>query len=250
MREAVRVTQVNEEGDLIEGKLDKYQIQNMSLSDYYQASKTFTNVHNYVAYDTAIYDAADITPAHEKSLFRRGKGSEDSVVNANTEINRKTAFHTNMNTDGEFEGGTTFILEMISVQLFLSADASEIVSKGEIEDPTVAAVAGYSAVNHYNAIANQFGLEFHISDTKVLDGLLYEFPSPFVASGMGGASVGGFVQNGFSVLSWNKLHNPYVLQSEDNFAVILKPLAAKFTPQVPFNLRVNFIGKRIRQLPR
>jgi hypothetical protein len=218
------------------------------LSQYYKMADRFVNVENHVYYDTAVYGAAVINQDHVAELFTKGQAQAGSVANTGAAIPRKGEFLTNMVTDGEFDNSTSFLLEQIAVDITLSSERATTKTNGAIIDPTNNALATLSAPNHYLAISRQFALRFRRSEQVMVSGLLFEFPSPFVASGAFGASLGGFVQNGFSIPGWNKLSEIHALQSNDRFAVDIEPVVSGFTPQVPFEIRVMFIGKRIQTL--
>src|SRR5690606_20881543 len=97
------------------GELDPRSLSSMPLAQYYSLAGSFVNVQNAVYYDAAFYEAGTaITPQHVAKLFTRGKSQASSVVNTGTVISQKGEFMTNMISDGEFEGGTTFILEQIA----------------------------------------------------------------------------------------------------------------------------------------
>lgn len=229
------------------GELDPRSISQMPLAQYYSLAGSFVNVQNAVYYDIAYYAAGTaITPQHIAKLFTKGKTQNTNVVNTGTAIAVKGEFMTNMISDGEFEGGTTFMLEQIACDFLLTSEpATTYGDRGEIENPVHAASATYSLANHYAAVSRQFELVYMRNEEPKLRGLLCEFPSPFVASGSIGNSLGGFIQNGYAN-TWNKLSRVPVLQSEDKFSLELRPLADTFTPTVPLVLRVALIGKAIK----
>lgn len=244
---AIKTAKTKESPDGIR-ELDIKMLDRRPIADYYRLAGRMLNVENQVYYDTAVYGAAAITTAHVARLFTNGQADSAAQVNTATAIAEKGEFLTNMTTDGEFDNATSFLLEQIAVDVFLPAErATTYSAKNAISDPTNSALATYSAPLHYQAITRQFMLEFYRGDQKMVDGLLFQFPSAFVASGAFGSSLGGFIQNGFAVPTWNKLSEIHALQSNDRFSVRIRPLEA-FTPQVPFNIRVNFIGKRISTL--
>src|SRR4051812_39107272 len=96
-------------------------ISQMPLAQYGQMAGNFVNTQSASYYDTAVYAAgAAITPAKVARLFTKGKAQDTAVVNTGTVINEKGEFLTNMISDGEFEGGTTFLLEQICADFFIS----------------------------------------------------------------------------------------------------------------------------------
>jgi len=143
---------------------------------------------------------------------------------------------------------------MISVDYFPIADRPTTVTNGAIINPATEVpandpLATYSLATHYKAVSRQFGIQFIRGEKQVMvEGKVYQFPSPFTASGAIGASVGGFMQNGFSIPTWNKLSEIHALKSNDRFSVLVRPLVNGFIPQVQIDIRVLFIGKRIQTL--
>lgn len=219
------------------------------LADFYRMAGKFVNVENYVYEATALYDAGSpITTEHTIDLFEKGYAEELGVPNSGRVIQRQGENLTNMSTDGEFDNGTAFLLSMISVDIFPTAEPATLVTNGAIIEPATAPVNNYSFVNHFKALSRQFRLEFIRGEKQVMvEGKLYQFPSPFTASGAIGASAGGFMQNGFSVPTWNKLKEIHVLKSQQRFRFRITPLVNGFTPQVPVEIKVLLIGMRITE---
>jgi len=230
-------------------ELDIRKLNRTPLSDYYRMAGKFVNVENYIYEATALYAAGTpITTEHVAELFTAGHNQPGLVVNTGAVIAPKQGKNlTNMVTDGEFDNGTSFLLEMICADVFLTSEPPTSVVNGAIVNPATNPIANYSAPNHYKAVSRQWELAFiRGEDQVIVDGKLYEFPSPFVASGAFGASAGGFIQNGFSIPSWNKLSEIQALQSNDRFRVEVRPLTNGFVSQVDLQIRVQFIGKRIK----
>lgn len=227
--------------------LDLQSLSNMPLAQYYQLAGNFVNVQNSVYYDTAVYTAGTaITQGQKKSLFTKGKAADDTVVNTGVAIPEKGEFLTNMISDGEFEGGTTFILEQISVHWLLTSEQPTTLGvRGEITAPNYTASVVISAANHAKAISENFDLEYFRNEELKLRGKLRHFPSPSVISGAIGSPNAGFIQNGYQ-MTWNMLSQPKVLQSEDKFSFVLQPLIATWTPTVSFNICVELYGKSIK----
>lgn len=227
-------------------ELHPREVSAMPLAQYYQMAGSFVNTQSAVYYDTAVFAAGTaITPSTVGKLFTKGKNQDTSVVNTGTAIAEKGEALTNMISDGEFEGGTTFLLEQIAVDFLITSEPATYGTKGEITNPAHVAAATFSAANHYLAISRQMELVYLRNEEIKLRGLLCEFPSPFVASGAFGSSLGGFIQNGYAN-TWNKLSRVPVLQSEDKFSFEIRPITASWTPAVAFQLRVMLIGKTIK----
>lgn len=227
--------------------IDPQALSNLPLAQYYQMAGNFVNVQNAVYYDTAVYTAGTaITQGQKKALFTKGKGNDDTVVNTGVVIPEKGEFLTNMISDGEFEGGTTFILEQISVHWLLTSEQPTTLGvRGEITAPNYVASVVISAANHAKAISENFDLEYFRNEELKLRGKLRHFPSPSTLSGAFGSPNAGFVQNGYQQ-TWNMLSQPKVLQSEDKFSFVLQPLVATWTPTVSFNVCVELYGKAIK----
>lgn len=229
------------------GMLDVNQISNMPLATYWQMANSFVNVQNAVYYDTAVYTAGTaITAGQPKRLFTKGKSQDDTVTNTGVAIPEKGEFLTNMISDGEFEGGTTFLLEQIALDFCITSEQPTTLGvRGEIVAPNYTASVVIAAANHAKAIGDQFELQYLRNEETKLRGLLKWFPSPFGFSGAFGSPNAGFVQNGYNP-SWNLLSRVPVLQSEDKFSFVIQPLVATWTPTISFNLRVCLIGKTIK----
>jgi len=222
-------------------------ISSMPLAQYYSMAGRFVNIENAVYYDTAVYIAGTaITQGQPARLFTKGKAQDTTVVNTGVAIPEKGEFMTNMIGDGEFEGGTTFILEQIAVHYFLTSEQpTTLGTRGEITAPNYTASVVISPANHAKAINDQFELQYYRNEELKMRGHLMEFPSPFGCSGAFGSPNAGFIQNGYQQ-TWNKLSRPKVLQSEDKFSFVIQPLVATWTPTISFNIRVQLIGKAIK----
>lgn len=229
------------------GMLDLKDVSAMPLAQYYNLSGNFVNVQNAVYYDTAVYTAGTaITQGQKASLFTKGKSQDATVVNTGVAIPEKGEFMTNMISDGEFEGGTTFILEQVCAHWFLTSEQPTTLGvRGETTAPNYTASVVISAANHHKAIAEQFELQYFRNEELKMRGKLRHFPSPFGASGTFGSPNSGFVQNGYSG-RWNMLSRAVVLQSEDKFSFNVQPIVAAWTPTISFNITVELIGKVIK----
>lgn len=228
-------------------ELDPRQLSRMPLAQYYAMQSSFVNTQNAVYYDSAVYTAGTaITNAHVKRLFTKGKANDDVVANTGVAIPEKGEYLTNMISDGEFEGGTTFLLEQIAVDFCLTSEQpTTLGTRGEIVAPNYTASVVISPANHAKAIADQFELQYLRNEEIKLRGLLKLFPSPFGFSGAFGSPNAGFIQNGYNP-TWNLLSHVPVLQSEDKFSFVINPIVSTWTPTISFNLRVMLIGKVIK----
>jgi len=219
---------------------------NLPIAQYYKLGENIVNAENVVYYDSAVYTAGTaVTAAQKKRLFTLGKGEADTVVNTAVAIPEKGDFLTNMISNGEFPGGTTFLLEQIAVHAQLTSEVpTTLGTRGEITAPNYTASVVISAANNLKAYLEQINLEYYRSEQLMLSPApLYMWPSPFGMSGAIGSPNAGFVQNGgFGI----QLARPVVLGSEDPFQFVLQPTVATFTPTMGIIIRVLLIGKRLR----
>jgi hypothetical protein len=240
------MTQATRQNPLGVMELNLDTISNIPPAKYAEMSGNFVNVQNAVYYDTAVYTAGTaITQAQTKRLFVKGKGDDDSVVNTGVVIAERGEYMSNMISGGEFEGGTTFILEQVAVHFVLTSEQpTTLGTRGEITAPNYTASVVISAANHAKAISDQFELQYLRNEEIKQRGLLGWYPSPFGLSGDFGSPNSGFVQNGYGV-RWNMFARTPILQSEDKFSFVIQPIVATWTPTVSFNIRVLLIGKKI-----
>ena len=230
------------------GLIDPQSVSDMPLAQYYQMADSFVNVQKAVYYDSAVYTAGTaITAAQKKALFTKGKSQDDTVVNTGVAIAEKGEFMTNMISDGEFEGGTTFILEHISVRCVLTSEVpTTLGTRGEITAPNYTASVVISAANNFKAYMEQIELQYLRNEELKLRGPLWMWPCPFAFSGAFGSPNAGFIQNGTGLESHNMLARPIVLNSEDKFSFVLQPIVATFTPTIGTILQVVLRGKAIK----
>ena len=228
--------------------IDPQSISDMPLAQYYQMADRFVNVQKAVYYDTAVYTAGTaITQAMRKALFTKGKSQDDAVVNTGVAIPEKGEFLTNMISDGEFEGGTTFILEHIGVRMVMTSELpTTLGTRGEITAPNYTASVVISAANNFKAYTEQMELQYMRNEELKLRGPLWQWPSSFGVSGAFGSPNSGFIQNGTGLESHNMLVRPVVLNSEDKFSFVLQPIVATFTPTIGANICVVLRGKAIK----
>ena len=228
--------------------IDPQSVSDMPLAQYYQMADRFVNVQKAVYYDTAVYTAGTaVTQAMRKALFTKGKSQDDSVVNTGVAIPEKGEFLTNMISDGEFEGGTTFILEHIGVRLLMTSELpTTLGTRGEITAPNYTASVVISAANNFKAYTEQIELQYMRNEELKLRGPLWQWPSSYGISGAFGSPNAGFIQNGTVIESHNMLVRPVVLNSEDKFSFVLQPIVATFTPTIGANICVVLRGKAIK----
>lgn len=228
--------------------IDPQAVADMPLAQYYQMANSFVNVQKAVYYDTAVITAGTaVTSAQKKALFTKGKAQDDTVMNTGVAIPEKGEFLTNMISDGEFEGGTTFILEHIGVRCVLTSEVpTTLGTRGEITAPNYTASVVISAANNFKCYMEQIELQYLRNEELKLRGPLWQWPSSFVFSGAFGSPNAGFIQNGTGLETHNMLARPVVLNSEDKFSFVLQPIVATFTPTIGANISVVLRGKAIK----
>lgn len=229
-------------------EIDPQALSKLTLAQYYRdVAGNIVNAQSACYYDTAVIIAGTaVTPANKKALFTKGKSQDDTVMNTGTAIPEKGEFLTNMFTDGEFEGGTTFILEQICVDLCLTESiATTYGTRGEITAPNYTASVVISPGNNMMAYTENLELQYLRNEDVKLRSLLRYWPSPFGWSGALGIVGGGFIQNGYHN-TFNQLASPVVLQSEDRFSFVINPIVATFTPTMSAKIRVCLLGKAIK----
>lgn len=229
------------------GLVDPQSLSRLPLAQYLQMGNHLVNAQSAIYYDSAVYTAGTaITAAQPKALFTRGKSQSDTVVNTGVAIPEKGEFMTNMISDGEFEGGTTFILEQVCVHVQLTSELpTTLGTRGEITAPNYTASVVISAANNLKAYVEQIELQYKRNEETKLRAPLFMWPSPFGMSGAIGSPNAGFVQNGYQA-TWNFLSRPIVLQSEDKFSFVLNPIVATWTPTIGAVIKVLLIGKTIK----
>lgn len=230
--------------------LDINEVVGMPLAQFYEFAGNIVNVDNACYYDSAVVIAGTaLTQAQKKALFTKGKSEPDTTMNTAAAIAEKGEFLTNMITGGEFEGGTTFLLESIAVDLNLTSEvATTYGSRGQIVAPNYTASTTVSAANNHKAYTEQIELQFLRNEDIKHRGLLRFFPSPFGSSGTFGSPNAGFIQNGFGVPTWNQMARVRVLQSEDRFSSVLNPIVETWTPSMTAVIRVCLLGKVIKAM--
>lgn len=228
--------------------LDPQDLEDKPLAQYYRMADNFVNTQSALYYDTAtIVAGTAVTLGQKKALFTKGKAQDDTVLNSGTVIPEKGEFMTNMIADGEFEGGTTFILEYIGVHLVLTESiATTYGTRGEITAPNYTASAVISAANNFACYTENLELQYLRNEDVKQRAPLWAWNSPFGSTGAIGNTGSGFIQNSYNVNSFNMLARPVVLQSEDRFSFVINPIVATFTPTMTAKIRVVLCGKAIK----
>lgn len=225
--------------------ISPYQLVDRPLAQYQEYMGNVVNAQTAVYYDTAVITAGTaVTSSQKQALFTKGKDQDTTVFNTGVAIPEKGEFLTNMITDGEFEGGTTFILEAIAVDLIITSELpTTLGTRGEQTAPNYSASVTISAANNFRAYTEQIELQYRRNEDIKLRAPLRFWPSPFGATGAFGSPNAGFIQNGGGV---NFLARPVVLESEDRFSFLVQPLVSTFTPTIGALIKVVLLGKAIK----
>lgn len=224
-------------------------ITELPIAQYLAKLGRFLNTSPQDYYDTAVFVAGTaVVPTLQVKMFTKGQGEPDLIANTGAAIANKSEQLTNMVEGGEFDGGVTFILEQVAVDILLPADKPTTVTNGEIVDPTLTTLANYSASVHMQAVRQQFKLAFYRNEQEIFAGNLSEFPSPFLVSGAFGND-DGFIQNGVGGDLSRKFTHARVLESQDRFSWrLFYTGAVGFTPIIGFNIKVIMLGQVIKPL--
>jgi hypothetical protein len=222
-------------------------LEQMPIAQYYRdVAGNIVNAQSACYYDTALFVAGTaVTQGMKGNLFTKGKAEDSAAVNTGTAITEKGSFMTNMINNGEFEGGTTFIMEGVGVQVILTADkATTYGTRGQITAPDYSASTTISAANNLQAYLENLELQYvRGEDVKKRAPLLF-WPAPIGLEGAWGSPNGGFVQNGRTGLV--QFSHPVVLQSEDKFSFPVECIVETFTPTMTAKIRVVLWGQAIK----
>lgn len=230
-------------------ELSLQEVSELPLAQWQMLSGNLVNVQSAMYYDTAyIIAGTAVTPSNRKALFAKGKSQSDTIMNSGAAIANKGELMTNMITDGEFEGGTTFILEQIAIDLVLTSELpTTLDGRGGITAPNYVASVVISAANNFRCYAEQIEAQWVRDENILLRAPIRYWPSPVGYSGAFGSPNSGFIQNGPGAgFSIGKLSRPVVLNSEDRFNVVLNPIVDTFTPTIGARIVACLYGKAIK----
>lgn len=248
MKNNPNVVQRSRGGDYKEISLQE--IAALPLAQWLDLSGELVNVQSAMYYDSAyIIAGTAVTPSARKALFSRGKSQADTIMNSGAAIASKGEFMTNMITDGEFEGGTTFILERIAIDVVLTSELpTTLGGRGEITAPNYTASVVISAANNFRCYTEQIEAQWVRNENIIKRAPIRFWPSPVGYSGAFGSPNSGFIQNGpgNDRYSAGLLDRPVVLNSEDRFNVVLQPLVDTFTPTIGAVIRACLYGKVVK----
>jgi hypothetical protein len=231
--------------------IDPQQLESMPIAQYYRDYQgRIVNAQSGFYYDSAYIKAGTAVAANARqALFTKGKTQDTTQFNdAATVIGEKGVFMTNMVADGQFDNGTTFIMEGAGVQIVETADLpATIGTRGEITGPNYTASVVISGVNNLLAALNNLNLQFIRGEDVKKQGPLLFWPAPpgIGLEGASGSPNGGFFQNGRGGLV--QFSHPVVLQSLDKFSFNLENIALQaWTPTLPLLIRVVLWGQVIK----
>src|SRR6476620_6902656 len=162
--------------------IDPQQLESMPIAQYYRDYQgRIVNAQSGFYYDSAYIKAGTAVAANARqALFTKGKTQDTTQFNdAATIIGEKGVFMTNMVADGQFDNGTTFIMEGAGVQIIETADLpTGIGTRGEITAPNYVASVVISGINNLVAALNNLNLQFIRGEDVKKQGPLMFWPAP------------------------------------------------------------------------
>lgn len=225
-------------------------IERMPIAQYYQDVRgNIVNAQSGFYYDSTYIKVGVAVPANaKKALFTLGKNETDTQFGTSTTTGEKTEFLTNMINGGEFEGGTTFIMEGAGVQCVAPANLpTTVAANGAITAPNYTASVVIDGGNNLMMILNNLELRFLRGEDVKKRAPLCMWPAPpgVGLEGAIGSPNAGFIQNGRNGLV--QFTRPIVLGSEDKFAFeIANVSGSAFTPTTELLVRVIIWGTVIK----
>jgi len=228
-------------------------LESVPLAQYYRDYLNpgrLLNAQSGFYYDTAYLKAGTAVAANAKqALFTKGKTQDTVQFNdPATVIPEKGIWMTNMIADGQFDNGTTFIMEGAGVQAIVTADKpTGVGTRGEIVDPAYTASVVISGLNNLEMAMENLNLQFiRGEDVKKQAPLLYWPAPPGIGfEGASGSPNGGFFQNGRGGLV--QFSHPIVLESLDKFSFNLENSALQaWTPSIGLKIRVVLWGQVLK----
>jgi hypothetical protein len=190
-------------------------------------------------YDTVVIepDATNgvLAQGDKAVLFRKGMNEEDSYFGqgsvATGKFNKQPYLDTNMQRNGEFQSGESFLVQEIEVLISPTSNVKSggIGANGTINNPAVTSNGtNYDPAVLLQAALHQFYLRFKRNTDVIHEGLLREFPTRYGISGAYGASIGGFVQNTSFGGDTNRLVEPEIITGNQDFSVEIEYLGELF----------------------
>jgi hypothetical protein len=206
-------------------RMDASKLEDMTIPQFVSFEGRLHNVRRDRVYDTIVFEAnTTITPAHKKTLFRKGIDEMESYATSATEY-KKTLIHTNMLKGGEFEKNDLVIIRNIEVQHPMFGGVPVTVSAGEIQNARVTFPGTYDPAVAAWAWLSQSLIQFKRGNSVIVENLAINFPQDAGLYAAYGANAGAYVQNGQGV---NLLPGVQVLEGGDDFSVVFTPLATTF----------------------
>lgn len=205
------------------------EIAEMPLGTYYRKKDRIMNARKEVYRDKFILDpAAGWNVNQPATLFLRGVGEPGVILNTGAAIAEKTTWHTNMQSDGEFEADTVVIVHSFEFKLWLCSAlaAAGSYTQGLLTNPVPAAEGAqqYSASLLFQAIISQTEWTFWRSDQPQEKGFLDELTCTLGPTASFGGDVNeGFIQNVIPIEN-NRLDRPKIFEN-GKFRFTLKPAA-------------------------
>jgi hypothetical protein len=198
------------------------EIMNMTSQEFLNFKGRLANVRHRTRFDTAVWEAAIITPAMVATIFRKGVGQTDKYASSDTTFN-KTRAHTNMTRNGEFpQGSLVIVADVIARKAFTSGVPTTVVN-GVITNPRATFPAYLDPALALQVWTENVEMAYREDDVDKVADTLNRFPQNDGMSGAIGASQGGIMQN--VMMPRFGLHSPRVLDGGDDFSVEIRPLA-------------------------
>lgn len=207
------------------GSISIEEIQNMTMPEFLKFEGQLVNVRRRKRRDQAVWRSnTAITTAMSKDIFRNGIGAVDAFADDPNTTYNKTRAHTNMSMNGSFGEGSLTIVTALEAYHANFALRGTTYTGGQITNPLGVAVTGFDPGLLTHTVCRQFEVAFYKGETRIIDGLVEEFPQMNAISGVAGAAVGALFQN--AALPGNYLNNPVVLKDDADFHVNVAPLTA------------------------
>jgi hypothetical protein len=233
------------------GEISLETVAKTPMSEYLSYHNRIVNARSQVYYDTIRLESGTAwTSGQSTKAFMVGKDQNGAILNTGTAIT-KSGFDTNMIKGGQFESGTTVIVSAIEVMIMLNGRLATADTSGLISNPAPAAKTAntYSAALLLQAILDQTKLTFEMGERRQENGLFFMFPCRYGIFGViGGDTEEAVVQNVSPVGLISMLDFPKVLDSDDDFDILIEPLAASLALPNDVKIRILLITKRIGEV--
>lgn len=221
------------------------------ISRYLQYENRIVNARSQVYYDTIRLESGTAwTSGQTVKTFTIGRDGPGTIANTGAAI-VKSSFDTNMIKGGQFESGTTAIVSAVEFMVMLNGRLATADTSGQISNPAPAAKAAnsYAASLLLQALLTQTRLTFERGERREENGLAFMFPSRFGIFGVAGGDLEeGVFQNVSPVGLISMLDFPKVLDDDEDFNLLVEPLAASLALPNDVAIRILLITRRIGEV--